>query len=372
MHSLPAQAQSEDANKLALVYFVLHGLGLLGQSHLGAENEPHIQYVYTHLIHAENSDIQAFRSSQTFKLAEQSNDFDLPNLSATLFALAILLSLEHDFSAKLDRHKIMRFVSRCQHKSGPEKGSFAPVLGVDGRPWGELDLRLCFIAASIRKMVGYDQLAPEDRENDFDVDAMTRFILDKVNFNGGMASASYAESHSGLTFCGLGALRLTGFDMAAHEELVLLMKNWLVHRQVDYPPELYKGVEYEFYDKADTGGFNGRENKFADTCYSWWVMALLENVENGALKLIDGEKALDYLLNGTQHKLMGGFGKDTDARPDPFHSFLGLASLALLKSSGLQFEGLDALQAVDPELVITKKLRDFMEKIWKQDLDRTR
>lgn len=364
LHTLPARAQSEDANKLAIVYFVLHGLGLLNELHLNTETDNHIQYVYSHLIHTADDTIQAFRPSQTFQLDSSSNEFDLPNLSATLFALAILLILEEDFTARLDRHKIMRFVSRCQIKSGIDKGSFAPVLGVDGKAWGESDLRLCYIASSIRKLVAYDKLLPEERIEDFDVEAMTEFILNKVNLNGGLSSSSYTESHSGLTFCGLGALKLTGYDMAAHHDLMSLTKDWLVHRQVDYPPDVYGELDYEYHEESDIGGFNGRENKFADTCYSWWVMALLELLKEGGMQLVDNEKALDYLLNGTQHKLMGGFGKDTECMPDPFHSFLGLASVSLLKKCGLTFDGLDRLQDIDTELVITTKLREFMERIW--------
>lgn len=364
--SLPARAQSEDANKLAIVYFVLHGLGLLNHIHSTQDTQLHIDYIYSHLIRTKDASIQAFRSSPTFKLNEDQNDYDFPNLSATLFALASLLVLNEDFSKRLDRHKIMAFVSRCQVKSGRLKGSFLPVLGPDGEPWGDSDLRLCYIAASIRKMVGYDRLPEDKRVSDIDVGAMTTFVVDKFNFNGGLASASFTESHSGLTFCGLAALKLTGFGLDTENEFVALTQNWLVHRQVDYPEETYgTAPEYEYYEASDIGGFNGRENKFADTCYSWWVVALLELL-GGGVSLIDGEKALGYLLEGTQHKLMGGFGKDTECMPDPFHSFLGLASVSLLKLSGLQFEGMEHLQEVDTELVITKKLREFMDAMWRE------
>lgn len=362
LHSLPARAQTEDSNRLALVYFVLHGLSLLDHLHL-EDRQLHVQSVYDHLIAGSDDTIQAFRPSQTFMLSLGA-DYDLPSLSATLFALTVLLALEEDFSSKLDRHKIMAFVSRCQVTDGPTRGSFTPVLGTDGRPWGESDLRLCYIAASIRKIVGYDRLPASERVADFDVDAMTLFILDKVNFNGGLASSAHTESHSGLTFCGLGALRLVDYDMAANKPFVELTRNWLVHRQVDYPHEVYGDLSYEYHDENDVGGFNGRENKFADTCYSWWVIGLLELLQDGGIDLIDKQKAVHYLLEGTQHNLMGGFGKDTECMPDPFHSFLGLASLSLLKRSGAEFPGLEALQDIDTELVISRKLRDFMDRIW--------
>lgn len=361
LHSLPAKAQSEDANKLALIYFVLHGLGLIGKLKDPAPED--IEYVYDHLICLSDLSVQAFRSSQTFQLDPAKNAYDLPNLSATFFALAILLVLRDDYSKRLDRHRIMNFVSKCQIKLGPDAGSFRPVLDANGESWGESDLRLCYIAASIRKMLGYDKLPLEERKNDFDVGLLTDFVLDKVNFNGGLASCSHTESHSGLTFCGLAALKLVGGVLP--ENWAELTKNWLVHRQVDYPPELHPEA-YEFYEDEDIGGFNGRENKFADTCYSWWVLGSLKLLDSEGVQLVHAEKATQYLLDQTQHRLVGGFGKNTEASPDPFHSFLGLASLALLKREvpNLHFSGIDALEDIDEELVITKTLRLFMERMW--------
>lgn len=361
--SLPEKAQSEDANKLALIYFVLHGLDLLGK--LPDEFSQYSELVYQHLIPLADTSMQGFRPSQTFALPESNAHYDLPSLSATLFALTILLVLKNDFSTRLDRHKIMKFVAKCQIASGQDKGSFRPILGSDNLAFGESDLRLCYIAASIRKILGYDKLDKSQRLHDIDVESLTEFILNKFNFNGGLASSSHTESHSGLTFCGLAALRLLGYDMSSNQSLVDLTTDWLVHRQVAYPDVLYKETDYEYYDEVDVGGFNGRENKFGDTCYSWWVLGLLEMLdsENGVL-LVNMDRAADYLLLGTQHSLMGGFGKNTDAFPDPFHTYMGLCSLALMKEKGLAFEGSDDLRAIDPELVITRQLREFMDKMW--------
>lgn len=365
LHSLPLKAQTEDSNKLALIYFSLHGLSLLGKLEKTAETPKHVQYIYEHMIPLKDTTIQAFRPSQTFALDSGNNDYDLPNLSATFFALAILLVLEEDFTKKIDRHKIMAFVSRCQLKTGPYKGSFLPVLGPEVTPFGESDLRLCYIAASIRKILGYDKLPVLEAVHDFDTEALRAFVLDKVNFNGGLASYSHTESHSGLTFCGIAALKLIGHEFLEQDPWTQLTIDWLVHRQVDYPPNLYKD-DYEFYDEEDVGGFNGRENKFGDTCYSWWVMALLSLIDRSSILLIDEKKACEYLLNKTQHQLMGGFGKDSQAFPDPFHSFLALASLALVKQNftGLQVTGFERLTSIDPELVITQKSRLFMETLW--------
>lgn len=365
LHSMPEKAQSEDANKLALIYFAVHGLALLGKLDKAVDRESAIADVYSYLIPSSDPEIQAFRSSPTLALKEGSNQFDLPNLLATFFALATLLAFEEDYSKKLDRDKIMRFLSRCQLTEGENKGSFRPVLDSDGQPWGESDLRLCYMAAGIRKMLGYD-IAPG--ANDINLVSLENFVLDKVNFNGGLSSSSHTESHSGLTFCGLATLRLINTDLLhpKHKDWVELTKSWLVHRQVDYPLVLYKGASYEYFEPSDIGGINGRENKFADTCYLWWVTGLLKLLDKEGVELINGPALMNYLLEGTQHKLIGGFGKDSEAFPDPFHSFLAVCSVSLLKHSELELpiEGSENLEAVDEELVICKRLRKFLDQMW--------
>lgn len=369
LKSMPEKAQSEDSNKLALIYFAVHGLALLGRLETEVDRESGVADIYAHLIPSLDGEMEGFRASQTFALEERMNEYDLPNLLATFFALATLLAFDEDYSKKLDRHKTMRFVSRSQILEGENAGSFRPVLDTEGHPWGESDLRLCYIAAGIRKMLGYEKLPENERTNDIDVAKLEAFILDKVNFNGGLSSSSHTESHSGLTFCGIAALRLLGCDLSApqYTDWVELTKNWLVHRQVAYPLELYKGVSYEYYEPSDVGGFNGRENKFADTCYLWWVMGLLRLLSEDGVQLINAEGILDYLLDRTQHKLIGGFGKDTEAFPDPFHSFLAICSISLLKHSlpDLNIEGTDRLDGVDEELVISQRLRNFLDHLWR-------
>lgn len=363
---MPAKAQSEDSNKLALIYFVVHGLDLLGRLDKEINREAAVADIYDFLILDYNGEISGFRSSLTFELDKKNGEYDLPNLLATFFALATLLAFEEDYSKRLDREKIMKFVSRCQIKEGENAGSFTPVLDLNGDPWGESDLRLCYIAAGIRKMLGYDKGG--EKANDIDVTALENFILDKVNFNGGLSSSSHTESHSGLTFCGIAALKLLGTDLSApqHADWVELTKKWLVHRQVDYPDELYSGTSYEYYQTSDIGGFNGRENKFADTCYLWWVVGLLNLLSEDGVELINAPGLLEYLLERTQHKLIGGFAKDTEAFPDPFHSFLAVCSVSLLKHSlGLSIEGSDLLAPVDGELVISQRLRKFLDHIWR-------
>lgn len=369
LNSLPQSAQTEDSNKLAIIYFNLYGLALIGKlktsDHTGV-----IENIYSHLIPLKDDSIQAFRSSKTFELDSGSNEYDFPNLSSTFFALAILSLFEEDFSRVIDRHKVMRFVSRCQIIDGRDRGSFRPVLDSTGAPFGESDLRLCYIAASIRTILGYDKLATCQKEkNDIDVVALISYIKGCINVTGGMASES-SEPHSGLTFCGISALSLLDPSiLKGNESWKDSMLEWLAHRQVDYPVKLYD-LTYEYHEPGDIGGFNGRPNKYADTCYSWWVLALVCLLCESNIVPFDLQKAVDYLLNYTQHKLMGGFGKSSTAFPDPMHSFLGLAALALIRQcSDMDFNGLESLVRIDPQLVITEALRQFLDSIWKDHED---
>lgn len=84
---------------------------------------------------------------------------------------------------------------------------------------------------------------------------------------------------------------------------------------------------------AWTAGFNGRSNKLPDTCYAWWVCASL--VTLGQLDLVDAPAGRRYLLGRTQH-VVGGFGKGAGDPPDVYHSYLGLATLAVAGEEGLK------------------------------------
>jgi geranylgeranyl transferase type-1 subunit beta len=93
-------------------------------------------------------------------------------------------------------------------------------------------------------------------------------------------------------------------------------------------------------------GVNGRCNKAADTCYSWWVGASL--VTLGREELISREPLRRFLLEKMQHRI-GGFGKNPGSPPDVYHACFGLASLGVLGESGLN--QVDSSLAVPVETV---------------------
>jgi prenyltransferase beta subunit len=74
------------------------------------------------------------------------------------------------------------------------------------------------------------------------------------NFDGGFGAIPGAESHAGQIFCCVGALSIAGALEHVDEDL---LGWWLCERQ------------------CDSGGLNGRPEKQADVCYSWWILSSL-------------------------------------------------------------------------------------------------
>jgi geranylgeranyl transferase type-2 subunit beta len=79
-------------------------------------------------------------------------------------------------------------------------------------------------------------------------------VLSCRNFDGGFGAVPGAESHAGQIFCCVGALSIANSLHLVDENL---LGWWLSERQ------------------CDSGGLNGRPEKQADVCYSWWILSSL-------------------------------------------------------------------------------------------------
>ena len=86
-----------------------------------------------------------------------------------------------------------------------------------------------------------------------------------------------------------------------------------------------------------SGGLNGRPEKLADVCYSWWVLSSLSIL--GRLHWLEQEKPKEFILS-CQDTETGGFADRPGDMVDVFHTFFGIAGLSFLKYPGLA--------AVDP------------------------
>ena len=106
---------------------------------------------------------------------------------------------------------------------------------------------------------------------------------------------------------------------------------------------------------VDYVGMNGRTNKVADTCYVWWSSASLHMLDQPNLYNADGIRR--YLLEKTQHPVLGGFGKFPGDLPDLYHSYLGLAALSLAGSR--------EVKEVDAGMCVSKEAKARLGAIWK-------
>lgn len=104
--------------------------------------------------------------------------------------------------------------------------------------------------------------------------------------------------------------------------------------------------------------YNGRTNKPGDSCYLWWTTGALSLLGESRNAAIVGDPARRFLLQRMQH-LIGGFSKHPGGPPDIFHSYLGLASLAIMEDESeaavarQERPALRAVKRLDPALCIS-------------------
>lgn len=389
--ALPAQAASEDSNKLAIIYFCLHGLKLLNKFNFLKEELRHYENYIWDNFYIVNDEYATFRATLYFQHA--GDRYDYGNLTACLFAVYILMILESDFK-KMDWKKLLNYVIRCQNKNKNENennsanstntssrnsniGGFSQSVNEIG--FGEMDLRQCYIALILRKLI-LDRKGV-DITTDIDINLLKCFILNRLDYNGGFCHQNLDEPHLGFTFCAVASLKLLDYPVNELEKT----RNWLLHRQTLFPlngklglgaskagfeyddddvndykkddaKELEKELEEEleeedkYFHNIDVGGFNGRNNKRSDTCYSWWCTGSLFLINRSNLTLFDRDAAEKYLLENTQNSMLGGFSSVPESTPDPMHTYLALASLSLWDHERF------GLTEIEPLLVISKEV----------------
>lgn len=231
------------------------------------------------------------------------------HLLYTLSALQILAMAEHDF-AKLPVESIVNFVASLQQPDG----SFA------GDEWGEIDTRFSYCALSALSL-----LSAMDRIN---LPMAVHYIASCQNLDGGFGSMVGAESHAGQVFCCVGALSIAkSLHIIRHPDL---LGWWLAERQVD------------------SGGLNGRPEKQADVCYSWWILSVLSII--GRVDWISRDK-LAAFIGKAQDPDDGGIADRPEDMPDIFHTFFGIAGLSLLGKLPDSFRQIDPVFALPVDVV---------------------
>ena len=219
--------------------------------------------------------------------------------------MAILNALD-----KINIAAVVTWVSKLQK----EDGSFS------GDEWEEIDTRFTYCAFNCLSLLG--------RLDAVNVEKGVEFVLKCENWDGGFGVVPQAESHAGQIFCCVGALRIANaLDRIDIDRLGW----WLAERQLP------------------SGGLNGRPEKKADVCYSWWTLSSLAMLER--VQWIDRNALIQYILL-CQDAEDGGIADKPGNMPDVFHTFFGCAGLSLLHFEGCELNTVNPAYAMPPETLI--------------------
>ena len=132
---------------------------------------------------------------------------------------------------------------------------------------------------------------------------------------------------TGQVFCSIGALAIAQRLHWLTADQIDLLGWWLCERQVD------------------SGGLNGRPEKQADVCYSWWILSTLSILHQ--VSWINGDKLAAFILK-CQDNDDGGIADRPDDMPDVYHTFFGIAGLSLLGHLHQQQSTTGKYRKIDP------------------------
>ncbi len=310
---LPSQTSSLDNSRVTVAFYSLASLDLLHSlpTSLPYNASELIVWIYR-LQLITDSNACGFRGSSCAITSRTTpNPYDQIHVTMTMTALLSLLLLGDDL-ANVQRSKI---ASSLVHLQLPNGAFLASPLSTEN------DLRFVYCACVVAYIL-----------NDWsgiNKDLCTNFILQCRTYEYAFGQIPDAEAHGGSTFCAVAALSLMNRlnDLDHQDDLI----RWCLQRQNE--------------------GFNGRPNKPDDSCYSWWIGATLKLLKKNLLINIDENQTF---LHATESKVTGGFSKWPDSSADPLHSYLSLASLALMNHENLK--------SIHPALILSMDVVENLEK----------
>ena len=207
---LPTPYQSNDSTRMTLAFFTLSALDLLDALHTNTSHEERKSYVdWIYRCQHPDGGFRGFTGADMGLSRDNHNHhWDPANLAATYFALGSLLILD-DHLELLAVAKCMNWIQRLQLKDG----SFGEAVNAKGEIVGGNDVRYCYCAAAIRRILKHHRgSTPETIDSDIDVLRMEKFVLSlqviqvsrleisfadfaTKNFEGGIGNAPFHEAH---------------------------------------------------------------------------------------------------------------------------------------------------------------------------------
>lgn len=317
VHSISSVYLTADTTRTNLAHFAIHGVDLLGAKLSAEEAETVCNWIYSLQVYATEEDQSrcGFKGWPLLQLSGR-GEYDEAHVAMTYCALISLVALG-DHLSRVRRREIINALRIFQQPNG----SFSSTAS-----GGECDLRFVYCACAISHIL-------QDWSG-IDVCLAKAYIHGCFNYDGGIGLEPGLESHAGAVYCGVAALSLLeNLEDALTESERDRLIWWLLQRQIPQPTSGSSDAT------CDSGGMQGRPNKAACCCYSWFVCASLSLL--GYLDCIDRsrltsfvkkcEKAGDQGVEGE-----GGFSKAPEYPPDLLHSYFAIAWLSLSGEPGLE------------------------------------
>mmetsp|Transcript_29210 Transcript_29210/g.44160 ORF Transcript_29210/g.44160 Transcript_29210/m.44160 type:complete len:372 (+) Transcript_29210:96-1211(+) len=236
------------------------------------------------------------------------------HITYTLYAILILAMADRLDMVPVE--SVVKFIASLQQTDG----SFV------GDSHGEVDTRFSYCGLACLSIL--------NRLDAIKVEEAALYVKKCRNAGGGFGCCVGAESHAGQVFCCVAALSIAR-QLDPDDALLW----WLSERQ------------------CDSGGLNGRSEKQADVCYSWWILSSLSIL--GCTDYISKEKLASFILKA-QDPDDGGIADRPDDMADVFHTFFGIAGLSLIglfeeTTTGKLVGDIDPIYAIPT--VVVKRLK---------------
>ena len=159
---------------MTLAFFIISALDLLDDLHSSTtivERAAYADWIYR--CQHPDGGFRGFTGADFGQSRNETNKcWDPANLAATYFALATLVVLGEDLG-RVERRKCLRWMRGLQL----EDGSFGDALGEHGKISGGQDVRYCYCAAAVRRILSYSlDHGGVARDEDIDIEALMRFL----------------------------------------------------------------------------------------------------------------------------------------------------------------------------------------------------
>lgn len=281
LRRVPAGYAGLHASQPWLLYWMLHGLDLLGAPAAPAVGEEAV----AHLRACWDVRGGGFGGGP-------GQDAHLASTYAAVAALAVVGTAEA-YEAMRPR-ELRRFLGELKCGDG----------GFLISRYGEKDVRALYSALAAASLAGV-----LDEGLTVGVGGYVRSLR---SFDGGLGGEPGTEAHGGNTFCGVAAAALAG---ALGELDVDGLVDWAAMRQCRME-----------------GGFCGRTNKLVDSCYSFWVGALFPIL--GAPTAFNADSLQRYILSCCQEEDGGGLRDKPGVSADYHHTCYALSGLSVAQHYG--------------------------------------